>query len=314
MSTNRGVGVVLVTVGATLFILNSGVSRVALRAGISSLELTSVRVTGTFVVLLVVAALFRRSALRVPRGGEIWLVLGLGLVGVAALHFLYFVAIDRLTIGLALLLEFQAPFLVALWAKFVQGNAVTARLWWGLGLAIIGLTAATEAWKGATFDAVGVFAGLGAAVAFAGYFLLGERVQQSMSSIGTMLWSFGVAAVAMNLVRPVWQVDAGFGERVSLQGNLDHLTLPLWVPVVSIVVLGTLVPFGVELAALRFIPATAVTAIAMLEPVGASALGWAWFDESLGPVAVLGCCAVVAGILLAQSSRAVHPADPLPLS
>ncbi|WP_110240247.1 EamA family transporter [Nocardioides gilvus] len=318
MSTNRGVGVGLVTLGATLFILNSGVSRVALRAGISSLELTSIRVTGTFVVLLVVVALFRpdarRSALRVPRGRELWLVLGLGLVGVAALQFLYFVAIDRLTIGLALLLEFQAPFLVALWAKFVQGNKVTARLWWGLGLAIIGLAAATEAWKGAAFDTFGVLAGLGAAVAFAGYFLLGERIQHSMSSVGTMLWSFGVAAVAMNLVQPSWQIDAALGQRVSLQGNLDHLSLPLWMPVASIILLGTLVPFGVELAALRFIPATAVTAIAMLEPVGAAALGWAWHQEALGAVAVAGCITVVVGILLAESSRVGHPPDPVALT
>lgn len=314
VSPHRGVGVSLVVLGATLFIVNSGVSRVALRAGITSLELTSIRVSGTFVVLFVVAALLRRSALRRPRGREIGLVLGLGLLGVAALQFLYFVAIDRLTIGLALLLEFQAPFLVALWAKFVQRNTVTARLWWGLGLAIIGLAAATEAWKGASFDTVGVLAGLGAAVAFAGYFLLGEEVQRSMSSVGTMLWSFGVAAIALNLVQPVWQVDAAWGEAVSLQGNLNHLSLPLWIPVVSIILLGTLVPFGVELAALRFIPATTVTAIAMLEPVGAAALGWAWHQEALGVIAVIGCITVVAGILLAESSRAEHPQDPLPVT
>jgi drug/metabolite transporter (DMT)-like permease len=37
-----------------------------------------------------------------------------------------------------------------------------------------------------------------------------------------------------------------------------------------------------------------------------SALGWAWFDESLGPVAIIGCLAVVAGILIAQSARGSH--------
>lgn len=307
-------GITLVVIGAMLFILNSGVSRVALRSGITSLELASLRITGTFAVLLLLATLFRRSALRAPRGREIWLVVGLGLVGVAALQFLYFVAIDRLTIGLALLLEFQAPFLVALWAKFVQRNVVTARLWWGLGMAILGLAAATEVWQGATFDTLGVLAALGAAAAFATYFLVGESVQQSMSSVGTMLWAFGVAAVAVNLAQPVWLVEAPFTEQVSLLGNLDHLTLPLWAIVTSVVVLGTLVPFGVELAALRHIPPTTVTAIAMLEPVGAAALGWAWHQEALGVVAVVGCVTVVAGILLAESSRAEHPPDPVTLT
>ena len=297
MSTHRGIGVTLVVTGAALFILNSGVSRVALRAGISSLELASLRITGTFVVLLVVSALFRRSALQVPRGREILLVIGLGLVGVAALQFLYFVAIDRLTIGLALLLEFQAPFLVALFAKFVQRSEVTARLWWGLGLAVIGLAAATEVWKGATFDSIGVLAGFGAAIAFATYFLVGESAQQSMSSVGTMLWGFGVATLALNVLHPFWLVDAPLGEQVSLLGNLDHLSMPLWTAVAWVVVLGTLLPYGFELAALRHIPPTTVTAIAMLEPVGAAALGWAWHQETLGPIAVVGCFAVVAGIL-----------------
>lgn len=314
MSTQRGVGVTLVVVGACLFVLNSGVSRVALRSGISSLELTSIRISGTCLALALVALLLRRSALRPPRGREIAVIIGLGLFGVVALQFFYFVAIDRLTISLALLLEFQAPFLVALWAKFVQGNEVTARLWWGLGMAMIGLAMATEVWRGATFDTVGVLAGLFAAGAFAAYFLLGEKAQTTMSSLGTMLWAFVVAAVAINLAAPVWRIDADVTEQVSLLGTLEHLSVPLWTVLTSVVLLGTLLPFGLELAALRFIPATTVTAIAMLEPVGAAALGWAWHEEALGTVAVIGCFLVVAGILLAERSRAEHPADPVALT
>ncbi|MBE7325977.1 DMT family transporter [Nocardioides sp. Y6] len=312
--TRRSLGIILVVAGALLFILNSGVSRVALRQGISSLELTSLRITGTAVALLLVALLARRSALRPPRGREVVVVLGLGLFGVAALQFFYFVAIDRLTISLALLLEFQAPFLVALWAKFVQRDDVSARLWWGLGLAVIGLAMATEAWRGASFDTLGVLAGLLAAAAFAAYFLLGEQAQTTMSSLGTMLWSFAVAAVVLNVVQPSWSVDADLGAHVSLLGTLDHLSLPLWTVVTSVVLLGTLLPFGLELAALRFIPATTVTAIAMLEPVGAAALGWAWHEEALGAVAVIGCILVVTGILLAERSRGDHPADPVALT
>lgn len=308
-SARSGVGVALVVLGASLFIVNSGVSRIALYSGISSFELTSLRVTGTFVTLLLIAALVQRSALRLPRGREVWLVLGLGFFGVGLLQFLYFVALERLTIGLALLLEFQAPFLVALWAKFVQRAEVTARLWWGLGLAVVGLAAATEVWKGATFDMLGVAAGLAAALCFAAYFLMGETAQQSMSSVSVMLWSFAVAAVVFNVVEPVWRIDAPYGSLVPMQGNLDHLSVPLWCVITSIVVLGTLVPFGVELAALRYIPATVVTAIAMLEPVGAATLGWLWFDEALGAVAVLGCLTVVAGIWLGQTSRKEPPVE-----
>ena len=121
MSARRpALGFALVLLGATLFIVNAGVSRVALRNGVDPLTLTSIRVTGTAAVLLAFAALFRRSALRPPRGRLAVLLVAHGLIGVAALQWTYFVAIDRLPVGMALLLEYQAPILVALWARFVQ--------------------------------------------------------------------------------------------------------------------------------------------------------------------------------------------------
>lgn len=305
----------LVVTGALLFIVNAGVSRVALRNDISPLELTSIRITGTFLALAVAAALTDRSALRLPRGRDLLLVLGLGLFGVATLQFAYFVAIDRLTIGLALLLEYQAPFIVALWAKFVQRSPVTARLWWGLALAVLGLAGATEIWEGAAFDGLGLVAGVVAAFALASYFLLGESCHAAgMSSLRTMMWGFGVASVVMNVVSPVWAVDADLGAQVSLLGALEGWSVPLWVVVAWVVLLGTLAPFGLELLALRFIPATVVTAIAMLEPVGAAGIGWAWHGEALSAVAVVGCVTVVVGILLAQSARLDHPDDPPPLT
>lgn len=313
LSAPLGVG--LVVTGALLFVANAGVSRVVLRHGVAAGELTALRVTGTLVVLVCFAALVRRPSLRPPSGRQLALVVALGLFGVAALQFAYFVAIDRLTIGLALLLEYQAPFLVALWAKYVQRTEVTARLWWGLSLAVVGLAAATEVWRGASFDAVGVTAGVASAGCFAAYFLIGEAGLAELAASRVMLWSFLVAAVVLNLAAPVWGLATGpaVGGRVSLLGRLAAVEAPLVLLLTSVVVLGTLLPFGLMLLALRYLPATAVTMIAMLEPIGAAALGWAWFRESMSAVAVVGCVAVVAGILLAQAARREHPVEEPPV-
>lgn len=303
-------GVGLVVLGASCFVVNAGVSRVALRNGVDPAMLTTLRVTATFAILLGVALCFRRTALRPPSGRQLALVVAHGLVGVAALQWTYFVAIDRLPVGMALLLEYQAPVLVALWAWLVQRQQVKPRLWLGLALALGGLAAATEIWKGATFDGIGVLAGFAAAVCFAGYFLIGEAGVEDIDPLRMILWSFGVATVAINAFKPLWDFDtARLGEDVTLLGVLDHLHAPLWLVLGWVVVLGTVVPFFAELFALSFVRATTVTVIAMLEPIGVSALGWAWFDESLGPVAIVGCVAVVAGILVAQSARPEHPAD-----
>jgi len=307
----QALGIGLVVLGASCFTINAGVSRVALRAGVDPATLTTIRVTMTFAILLAVAALFRRSALRPPSGRLLALVVAHGLVGVAALQWTYFVAIDRLPVGMALLLEYQAPILVALWARFVQREQVSSRLWFGLVLAVIGLAAATEVWEGAKFNGLGVLAGLAAAVCFAGYFLIGEAGVAQLDPLRVILWSFAVASVALNVLNPLTGFDTGLlDDRVSLLGELDDHRVPLWLVLAWVVVLGTVVPFFAELLALSYVRATTVTAIAMLEPIGVSALGWAWFGESLGVVAVLGCVAVVGGILLAQAARLDHASPP----
>ena len=301
---NPALGFALVLAGASMFIVNAGVSRVALRSGVDPVSLTTIRVTGTALVLLVVAAVFRRSALRPPAGRLRLLLVAHGLVGVAALQWTYFVAIDRLPVGMALLLEYQAPILVAVWARFVQKEQVGGQMWVGLALAMAGLAAATGIGRGVELDTLGILAGFGAAICFAAYFLIGEHGVAQLDPLRVILWAFLVAAVALNLVSPITSFDTGLlDEQASLLGRLDGYDVPVWALLAWVILLGTLLPFGVELLALRDLSATTVTMVAMLEPVGVSALGWVWFHEELGTVALVGGVAVVAGILLAQSAR-----------
>ncbi len=314
------VGFALVGLGALLFIVNAGVSRVVLRAGVDPAELTTARITGTALCLLAFCLVARRSALRPPEGRLRWLLLLHGLVGVAALQWAYFVAIDRLPIGLALLLEYQAPLLVALWARFVQGEHLRRRAWVGLGLALLGLAMATGVLGGGLrWDLLGLLAGLAAAVCFATYFVVGEHGVAEVDPVRVVLWSFGIGAVAMNLATPVWgfptevlTADVPLLGRLGEVPGLGHAPgalLLAWV-----VVLGTLVPFAAELVALRHLSASVVTMVAMLEPVGVAVLGWAWFREDLGLVATLGYALVVGGILAAQTGRTtVHEPETVPL-
>lgn len=310
MTRNPTYGTALVLAGAGLFIINAGVSRVALRAGVDPSTLTTIRVTGTLLILLVVAALLNRSALRPPSGRLAVLVVAHGLVGVAALQWTYFVAIERLPVGLALLLEYQAPILVALWARFIQREQVRPRIWLGLALAWTGLAATTGTWD-VKLDGIGIVAGLAAAVCFAAYFLIGEVGVNAIDPLRVIIWSFAVAAVVLNLAAPVTAANDLLGTDVSLLGRLSEHTLPVWCVLLWVVVLGTVLPFASELLALRHLRATTVTTLAMLEPVGAVALGWAWFRESMGLVAAIGCVAVVVGVVLAQTARPTAVLEPV---
>ncbi len=296
----------LVLIGAVLFGLNGGVSRVAMATPLTPELFTTLRIAGATLVFVLYASLFRRSALKRPRGTQLLLIIGLGLVGVVALQLTYNIAITRLPLGIALLIEYLAPVLVILWVRFIRREEVHPRMWLAVSMALVGLAVVSRVWNGLTFDGFGVVMALLAAVSFAAYFLIAEHNVGIDDPLRVILWAFVVAAVAMNLIQPIWE-SPSLGGSTSMLGRLDHLSAVPWVVVVWVVVLGTVVPFFLELLALQHLPATIVTVIAMLEPVIANVLGWAWFRETLTPVQVLGAIAVLGGIVLAQTSRRETP-------
>jgi len=308
---NAKLGYALIVTAAVLFGLNGGLSRVAMGSGLSPELFTTVRITGATLVFVAYAACFRRSALVRPKGSAMLLVIALGLVGLAALQLTYNIAIDRLPLGIALLIEYLAPVLVVLWVRFVRKEPVRGRMWFAVGLAVTGLALVSRVWNGLTFDGLGVIMALLAAVSFATYFLLGEHNVGVDDPLRVILWAFVAATVAMNLVEPIWTMPSLEGS-TSLLGRLEDHSANPWLVIGLIVVLGTVAPFFLGLLALRHLPATIVTVIAMLEPVIANVLGWAWFRESLTPVQVLGAVAVLAGIVLAQTSRKIETVLPQP--
>lgn len=311
MQRNQSFGLTLIVIAAVLFSVNGGVSRAVMWHGVDPSTLTTVRLTGTFAALLVFALLFDRSALAIPRGRTAVMFVVLGLIGLASLQWLYFVAIDRIPLGLALLLEYTAPVLVALFARFVQHLRVKRRMWLGIALSLVGLAVATEIWSGLAFDGVGVGAALAAAFCFATYFIIGEEGVATIPPLRVAIWGFGIGAVALNCFAPITDVFGALDESSSLFGRLGGAHVPLWLMLLWVVVLGTLAPFCCELIALRHVPAVTATMFSMTEPIGAFLVGWAWYAENLGPVTLIGCATVVAGIVLAQTAHSTRMHEPL---
>lgn len=304
-------GYAMVIVAAILFGLNGGVSRVAMGAGLEPDQFTTLRVTAAAFVFALYAACFRRSALRRPRGTALLWVIALGLFGVAMMQLAYNVAITRLPLGIALLIEYLAPVFVVLWVRFVRKEAVRPQMWAAVTLAVGGLAVVSQVWNGLEFDGLGVLMALLAAIGFAAYFLIGEHNVGIDDPLRVILWAFIVATVAMNLFQPIWETPE-LPSKTSLLGRLSEYSINPWIPIAMVVVLGTVVPFFLQLIALRHLTASIVVVVAMLEPVIANVLGWAWFEETLTPVQVLGAAAVIGGIVLAQTSRRIDHTIPRP--
>jgi drug/metabolite transporter (DMT)-like permease len=296
-------GYFMVLAAATLFAFNGTVSKVILASGISSLRLTEVRLTGAALGLVVALAVVRPASLRVRRG-ELLFLLAFGIGGVALVQWFYFFSIHRLPIGIALLIQYLAPLLVALWARYVMHRRVRRRIWLALVLSLLGLSLVVEIWDRGTLDPLGVVAALAAAAAFAFYILMAEHGVGGRDAISLTCFGFVAGAVFFAVIQPWWSFPGHVvGEHVSLLGNLSGTTAPVWVLILWMVVMGTIVPFGLFVAALAHVPAPRASVVAMFEPVVAILVAWAWLDEELAAAQLVGAAIVLTGIVLAQTAR-----------
>jgi drug/metabolite transporter (DMT)-like permease len=298
-------GYLLCVGAAVLFALNGTVSKSILVSGIDATRLSQLRVTAAFAVLLVVVALTRPAALRIRRS-EVGVLLAYGVLGVAATQFLYFVAIKRLPVGVALLIEFTAPIMVALWFRFGMHERVNRNVWLGLALALVGLCLVGQVWQGFSLDAVGVLAGFGAAAALAVYFLLGDRqvrAPEPRDPVSLTMWGFGAAALFWAIVAPWWSFPWSALTGAGQPLGEDRAAVPLWALCAWMIVLGTVIPFWMEVEALRNIRASQASIIGMTEPLVASAIAWVALGEVLTLAQIVGAFIVLAGVFLAERSR-----------
>jgi drug/metabolite transporter (DMT)-like permease len=288
---------------ALLWGFNGSVAKVTMEGALSSLQLVELRSIGAFAVLAAALLVLAPQQLRVRRAELPWVV-AFGVAGLAFVQLLYLIAIRRLEVGVALLIEYTAPVLVALYARFVLKEHVRNRVWAAIALSLLGLALVVDVAHGVTLDGLGVAASLAAAVAYAIYVLLAERSVGDRSSIWLLCWGFLFASVFWAFVAPWWNFPFGrLDDDISLLGHLSRFSLPVWLLMISNVLVGTVTPFFLILRALRHLPATRVAIAAMAEPVVATIVAWAWLGEALGPEQLVGGAVVLAGIGLAQTAR-----------
>ncbi len=295
-------------IAALLFGANGSLTKVILDNGLNPAQVTQFRTLGTCILAGAVLLVVDRSAFRLkPR--QIAVMAVLGVAGIAALQVTYAYAIQLLPVGIALLFEYLAVLIVAVVAFFFLKEKVRPRLWIAIGLVLVGLAVVAQVWS-STLDPFGVFMALLAAVTLAIYFLVGERQVTATSPLAVAFWTSGFAALAWAPFSGWWNVDATvLGSSVSLGGNLEAIVLPLWLPLLSLIVLGSFAPFLFSFAAIGRLKATPAGIVASSEVIFAFVVAWLWLGEQLDALQLVGAGVVLVGIILAQTSRAGRVID-----
>jgi drug/metabolite transporter (DMT)-like permease len=284
---------------AGLFAVNGTVSKLVLEHGVSSLRLVEIRCVLAAAAFAALAAARRPGSLAIDRR-ELGVLAVYGVTGIAMVQWLYLVAIRRMPVSISLLVEFTAPLIVALWVRFARREHVRSRIWLALALSLAGLVLVAEVWRGLVLDAVGLLAAGLAALALALYYLLGEHSLGRRDPVSLGAWTFGVAGVFWSLLLPWWSFPYGV---LATSVPFHGVSLPMWLLVAWVVLLGTVAPFTLMFVAIARIGPTRAGLLGTAEPALAGVVAWVAIGEVLSPVQLAGGAVVLAGILLAVTAR-----------
>ena len=282
----RRVGVCLIVTSALGFASIGPLGKVAYRGGFSVAELQLLRFLAAAPVLAAVAAAARRPAAAGRLGASTRLrLLALGFVGYGVQATLYFTALTRISASLTSLLLYLYPALVAAAAVALGRHRLDRATLVGLVLIFAGTALVLGLPTGHT-DPIGVALGVGSALWYTAYLLVGERlaggtdplVVAAHVTVGAALWfTLGVLAL-----RPDLANNRGSGVAAGL----------------AMALVGTAVPIAALFAGMARVGVTWASIGSALEPVGAVALAVAFLDEELGVGTVLGGTAVVLGAVV----------------
>jgi inner membrane transporter RhtA len=219
---------------------------------------------------VILVAFMRPWRVRLSRSALLTCVV-LGVV-TAGMTLLFMAAALRIPLGTTSALEFLGPLSVAV----IRGSK--GGRWWAL-VAAGGVAALTEPWQGGT-DPLGVLLALGAGVCWAAYILLTQRAGDEVSGLQALAVSMPVAAIATTLlVGPA--VFSHLDWRLLLMGAGLALLMPV-------------VPFSLELLALRRLKAATFGTLMSLEPAIAAMIGFMVLGQVPAFSAVVGVALVVA--------------------
>ena len=289
-------GLVVALVSAAAFGTSGAFGSALISAGWSPSAVVLIRVALAAAILAVPAGL----ALRGHRGilarsrGQVMLF---GIFGVACAQVCYFYAVSRLSVGVALMLEYLGVILVVLWMWLRHGRRPRGLTLLGSAVAVAGLALVLDVVGGFRIDPVGVLWGLGAAVGLAVFFVISSRSTDAVPPVAMAGLGLGVGAVVLLLLglSGVMPLAARF-EPVAFAGT----TVPWWLLVLGISVIAAVVAYVVGIVAARMLGATMASFIGLTEVLFAVIFAWLLLGELPTAVQLAGGVLIVAGVAMVR--------------
>ncbi len=212
-----------------------------------------------------------------------WMVV-VGLGGTTAImSLLYFLALQRIPLGIATAVAFSGPFILAM-----SGAKQAAQLFWVV-VAASGVVLLAP-WGNSDIDPIGfVLAGI-AGVAYTGYVLLTRHAGQSLPRNDALPLAMLVAAI---FLAPVGIAS----------GGRDLLNVTTVVLIGLTAMLSNVVPYIVEFNALKRVSAAVYAVLISLDPAVSAIAGLLILGESIGVIGYLAIGLICTGSMLANRAH-----------
>ncbi|ROQ90788.1 DMT family transporter [Desulfosoma caldarium] len=292
-------GYLLVILAAVLWAVSGSAGKYLFNHGVTPYQVVQMRVTLAAVLLFLWLAARDRRKLRIaPR--DIFYFMILGITGLAMVQFTYFYTISKIKVAAAILLEYLAPILIAMYSVIVAREKLT----WPTAVAVTAATLGCYLVVGGynldlfNMNKAGLLSGLASAVSFAWYSVHGEHGMRRYSPWTVLFYAFLFAALFWNSAHPPLEA-------------FRHAYAPMeWVWILYIAILGTLVPFGLYLYGINLIRSTRASITATLEPITAGFVSYLFLGETLEGLQIAGGLLVIGAVILLQVRREFDDATP----
>jgi len=257
---------------------------------IDPLILSQSRTTFAFLIFLPILLWTRGwRRLRLPAAdlGRMFL---LGVLGVAASNYFYYLAIQRTSVATAITVQYTAPVWVLLYTVAAGAQRATLRRLIAVVLAIGGIVLVVGLFRsgGLRLDAIGVIAALLAAFSFAFYNIGGHNILARYDHWIVLLYITCSASVFWVVINPPWKIVA------------HHYSTRSWAFLFVFSLVSVLAPFSFYIAGLRYLDPTRAIVVSCLEPVFSIVIAAIALGEIVRPLQAVGIVLVLAGILVVQ--------------
>lgn len=289
-------------VSAASFALSGSFASALFGAGWSPGAAVTIRILVAAVVLAGPAAISMRGRWGRLRS-NLRLFLVFGFLAVAGAQLFYFMAVQTLSVGVALMIEYTGLVLVVLWQWFTTRRAPRPTTLAGVVLAIVGLVFVLDVFGGVRIDLGGVLWGLGAAVGLATYFIVAANDRGEVPPIAVAAGGMIIGVGVLGLLGVVGILP--FRATVS-PVVLSGLDVPWWVAVAGLGVLSGAVSYGTGVVAARMLGAKLSAFLGLTEVLFAILFAWILLGQLPAPIQFFGGILILAGITVVRREEGME--------